>query len=281
MRAKPVDSKANGFAADGHTAFGEKIFDICATQSKPIIGPHGIYDHGTRVTEAFEARERGWCFRFRLPPSTAPANNLARPARVHAIGAMFDQVLEAANIRLDPMTCARYRRSRDLEIEVFDIKTGKARPTVILSGGETFIAALALAPVVESLSGKIRMDTIFIDEGFGSLDTENGAGTLDLVIQVLAALIEGSRAVAGSRKERGWDDRGVGIPRDRLAPDSLCPRRGAPDWSGISKECTSNFLALGPVPSKNAVENIVLIVMGCTALAVIVRSGPTHGRQNS
>ena len=68
-----------------------------------------------------------------------------------------------------------------------------------LAGGETFIAALALvlglAHVVEGLSGKIRMDTIFIDEGFGSLDTENGAGTLDQVLQVLAALTEGSRAV--------------------------------------------------------------------------------------
>jgi len=56
--------------------------------------------------------------------------------------------------------------------------------------------ALGLADVVESLSGKIRMDTIFIDESFGSLDTENGAGTLDQVIQVLAALTEGNRAVA-------------------------------------------------------------------------------------
>lgn len=113
-------------------------------------------------------------------------------------------------MRLDPMTRGRYRMTRGLEasgrrgkrgleIEVFDINTGKARPTATLSGGETFIAALALAlglaDVVESLSGKIRMDTIFIDEGFGSLDTENGAGTLDQVIQVLAALTEGSRAV--------------------------------------------------------------------------------------
>ncbi|MCB1299601.1 MAG: hypothetical protein KDB08_11560, partial [Microthrixaceae bacterium] len=127
-----------------------------------------------------------------------------------AIAAMFDRVLEAANVRLDPMTRGRYRLERGvegssgrgkrgLEIEAFDINTGKARPTSTLSGGETFISALALAlglaDVVESLSGKIRMDTIFIDEGFGSLDTENGAGTLDQVIQVLAALTEGSRAV--------------------------------------------------------------------------------------
>lgn len=137
-------------------------------------------------------------------------NDFKMTLETFAIGAMFDQVLDAANMRLDPMTRGRYRLARGLEasggrgkrgleIEVFDINTGKARPTATLSGGETFIAALALAlglaDVVESLSGKIRMDTIFIDEGFGSLDTENGAGTLDQVIQVLAALTEGSRAV--------------------------------------------------------------------------------------
>jgi exonuclease SbcC len=126
-----------------------------------------------------------------------------------AIGAMFDQVLEIANLRLGPMMANRYRLERDLEgagrgrrglgIQVFDIHTGKARPTTTLSGGETFIAALALAlglaDVVESASGKVRLDTIFIDEGFGSLDTENGSGTLDQVLQALNSLVSQNRAV--------------------------------------------------------------------------------------
>lgn len=125
-----------------------------------------------------------------------------------AIGAMFDQVLRAANLRIGPMTNNRYRLERDLEngrgrrglgIQVFDSHTGKARPTSTLSGGETFISALALAlglaDVVESASGKIRLDTIFIDEGFGSLDTENGSGTLDQVLQVLGTLVSQNRAV--------------------------------------------------------------------------------------
>ena len=127
-----------------------------------------------------------------------------------AIGAMFDQVLEAANLRLGPMTANRYRFERDQEgagrerrrglgIQVLDIFTGKARPTITLSGGETFIAALALAlglaDVVESTSGKVRLDTIFIDEGFGSLDTENESGTLDQVLQVLSSLVSQNRAI--------------------------------------------------------------------------------------
>lgn len=127
----------------------------------------------------------------------------------YAIGAMFDHVLESANLRLGPMSLSRYQLERDLEgsgrgnrglgIRVSDVHTGKSRPTNTLSGGETFIAALALAlglaDVVEGASGKVRLDTIFIDEGFGSLDTENGSGTLDQVLQVLNNLVSQSRAV--------------------------------------------------------------------------------------
>ncbi len=126
-----------------------------------------------------------------------------------AIGEMFDQVLEAANLRLGPMTSGRYKLERDLDgagrgsrglgIQVFDVHTGKSRATTTLSGGETFIAALSLAlglaDAVESASGKVRLDTIFIDEGFGSLDTENGSGTLDQVLQVLNSIVRQNRAV--------------------------------------------------------------------------------------
>ena len=107
------------------------------------------------------------------------------------------------------MTAKRYRLERDdegsgrgyqgLEVRVFDYHTGKSRPTTTLSGGETFIAALALAlglaDVVESESGKVRLDTIFIGEGFGSLDTANGSGTLDQVLQVLNSIVSQNRAV--------------------------------------------------------------------------------------
>ena len=127
-----------------------------------------------------------------------------------AIGAMFDQVLEAANLRLEPMTSGRYRLERDvqsaggrskrgLDIRVHDIETGRPRDLTTLSGGETFIAALSLAlglsDIVEASHGAIRLDTIFIDEGFGSLDTENDTGTLDRVLQVLQDIVGASRAV--------------------------------------------------------------------------------------
>lgn len=138
------------------------------------------------------------------------ANNAAKlDLETFAIGAMFDQVLQAANLRLQPMTSGRYSLEREFEgkgggrrglgICVHDIHTGQARATSTLSGGETFIAALSLAlglsDIVESVSGNIRLDTIFIDEGFGSLDTDNDTGTLDQVLQTLQDLVGNNRAV--------------------------------------------------------------------------------------
>ena len=155
-----------------------------------------------------------------LEARTAPLRDLARlfnaqnmhklDLETFAIGAMFDEVLRAANQRLGPMTAGRYTLEREVEvgsgrsrsglgIRVFDTHTGKSRPTATLSGGETFIAALALAlglsDVVESTSGKVRLDTIFIDEGFGSLDAENEAGTLEMVLDVLTSLAGRNRAI--------------------------------------------------------------------------------------
>jgi exonuclease SbcC len=145
-----------------------------------------------------------------LAEAFAGENPMRTPLETFAIGAMFDHVLDAANLRLDPMTAGRYRLERDaqalggrtkrgLDIRVHDIQTGRPREISTLSGGETFIAALSLAlglsDIVEMSHGRIRLDTIFIDEGFGSLDTENDSGTLDLVLQVLQQIVGRNRAV--------------------------------------------------------------------------------------
>ncbi len=123
-----------------------------------------------------------------------------------AIAAMFDEVLAAANLRLAPMTNQRYqlhrpsettggRAKRGLEIAVFDANTEKSRSTTSLSGGEGFQASLALAlglsDVVQQNSGGIKLDAIFIDEGFGTLDQE----TLDTALDTLCSLTGEMRAV--------------------------------------------------------------------------------------
>ena len=85
-------------------------------------------------------------------------------------------------------TEGRGNAQRGLDIAIDDANTGRPRPPSTLSGGETFIAALALAlglsDVVESTRGNVRLDTIFIDEGFGSLDS----ATLEEVVTILRRL---------------------------------------------------------------------------------------------
>ena len=122
------------------------------------------------------------------------------------LAAELEEIVEAANLRLSDMSSGRYTlrhsdavaargASSGLGLTVLDAHTGQARPAQSLSGGETFLASLALAlglaEVVTSRSGGVRLDTLFIDEGFGSLDAE----TLDLAMRTLDELRQGGRTV--------------------------------------------------------------------------------------
>lgn len=118
----------------------------------------------------------------------------------------FSTILYYANKRLIKMTSGRYYFLRQLEtldkrkqsglgLDIMDEYTGKSRQVSTLSGGESFKASLALAlglaDVVREESGGITLDTIFIDEGFGTLDEES----LDLTLDTLVELEEGGRLV--------------------------------------------------------------------------------------
>jgi exonuclease SbcC len=124
----------------------------------------------------------------------------------YVLTARLEQVVAAANERLDPMTGGRYalehtvaRAARDrrggLGLLVRDGWTGQSRDPRTLSGGETFQASLALAlglaDVVGQESGGVEMHTLFVDEGFGSLDPD----ALDEVMDVLDGLRAGGRVV--------------------------------------------------------------------------------------
>lgn len=124
----------------------------------------------------------------------------------YVLASYFEEILRAANIRFLKMTAGRYEmsrmetigdgRSRDnLEIQIFDYYTGKYRPVKTLSGGESFKASLSLAlgmsDVIQSFHGGIRVDTLFIDEGFGTLDGES----LDQACETLETLVEKDRLV--------------------------------------------------------------------------------------
>jgi len=118
----------------------------------------------------------------------------------------FVRVVEAANLRLDRMSSGRYHLERveqggrkndrvGLGLHVVDRYTGKSRSTTSMSGGETFYTSLALAlglaDVVRAEAGGVELDTIFIDEGFGSLDQER----LEEVMGVIDELRNGNRTV--------------------------------------------------------------------------------------
>ena len=124
----------------------------------------------------------------------------------YVLAALLDDVLRAASLRLAAMSRGRYqlqrredladaRRAGGLDLEVFDEYTGRTRPASTLSGGEGFMASLSLAlglsDVVQAYAGGVQLDTLFIDEGFGSLDPES----LDMAMKALIDLQQRGRTV--------------------------------------------------------------------------------------
>ncbi|RIL69181.1 SMC family ATPase, partial [Staphylococcus devriesei] len=109
----------------------------------------------------------------------------------------LERIIQQANIRLANMSGKRYQLQRSqtvsqgysgLEINVFDFYSNKARHISSLSGGETFQASLALAlglsEVVQQESGGITLESMFIDEGFGTLDQETLETALDTLLKL-------------------------------------------------------------------------------------------------
>ena len=118
----------------------------------------------------------------------------------------FDRILRRANTHLMRMSGGKYdlkrreissdlRSQSGLELDVIDHYNGTERSVRTLSGGESFIASLSLAlglsEEVQMSAGGIRLDTMFVDEGFGSLDED----TLNQAMQALSSLADGSRLV--------------------------------------------------------------------------------------
>ncbi|MFE1485380.1 AAA family ATPase [Streptomyces fimicarius] len=140
-----------------------------------------------------------------LAAGTSADNERKMRLEAYVLAARLEQVAAAATARLLQMSSGRYTlvhsdartggRRAGLGLHVVDAWTGSERDTATLSGGETFFASLALAlglaDVVTEEAGGVRLDTLFIDEGFGSLDDQ----TLDEVLDVLDSLRERDRSV--------------------------------------------------------------------------------------
>ena len=146
----------------------------------------------------------------------------------------FDRILGRANVHLMKMSGGKYdlkrRKTQDslrgqigLDLDVIDHYNGTVRSVRSLSGGESFIASLSLAlgmsEEVQSSSGGVRLDTMFVDEGFGSLDDE----TLQQAMGALRSLTESNRLVGiishvGELKSR--IDRQILVTKDRSGGSS-------------------------------------------------------------
>ncbi|MEU3727335.1 SbcC/MukB-like Walker B domain-containing protein, partial [Streptomyces sp. NPDC031705] len=141
-----------------------------------------------------------------LTAGTSADNERKMRLEAYVLAARLEQVAAAATVRLLRMSGGRYtlvhsdarasgRGRSGLGLHVVDAWTGSERDTATLSGGETFFCSLALAlglaDVVTDEAGGMRLDTLFIDEGFGSLDEQ----ALDEVLDVLDSLRERDRSV--------------------------------------------------------------------------------------
>lgn len=118
----------------------------------------------------------------------------------------FDSIIRKANIRLLTMSDGQYelvrrsdaetlKKNEGLALDVIDHFNGSSRSVSTLSGGESFMASLCLAlglsDEIQSSNGGIKLDTMFVDEGFGSLDGE----ALDRALSALTSLSQGNRLV--------------------------------------------------------------------------------------
>ena len=197
----------------------DEVYDTAVEKRDNLVGSLAAWDKETKHIETTlasleeleksmgEARE-GITFLSRL-------NDLANGGEQgfknvtferYVLGAILDEVVYAANLRLQKMSRSRYslersdytgggRGKQGLDLAVMDTFTGQSRPANTLSGGETFLAsmalALGLADVIQSYAGGIHMDTMFIDEGFGTLDPD----TLELAMETLVQLQSSGRLI--------------------------------------------------------------------------------------
>ncbi|WP_371530465.1 SMC family ATPase [Streptomyces sp. NBC_01283] len=178
-------------AATRRCAELDRLSERSAAGARRIAPLRGAYDRVARLAG--------------LAAGTSADNDRKMRLESYVLAARLEQVAAAATARLRRMSSGRYtlvhsddrtgRGRSGLGLHVVDAWTGRERDTSTLSGGETFFASLALAlglaDVVTDEAGGVRLDTLFIDEGFGSLDDQ----TLDEVLDVLDSLRERDRSV--------------------------------------------------------------------------------------
>lgn len=196
-----------------------EVYDTAVEQRDDLVGSLAAWDKETKHIEttlaSLETLEQAMGEAREEVTFLSRLNDLANGGEQgfknvtferYVLGAILDEVVYAANLRLQTMSRNRYslersdytgggRGKQGLDLAVMDAFTGQSRPANTLSGGETFLAsmalALGLADVIQSYAGGIHMDTMFIDEGFGTLDPD----TLELAMETLVQLQSSGRLI--------------------------------------------------------------------------------------
>ncbi|MEO2075351.1 MAG: SMC family ATPase [Bacillus sp. (in: firmicutes)] len=165
-----------------------------------------IYSKVESLNEQMKVLEERYKLIGHLYEISKGQNNFRITFERYVLAAFLDDILREANVRLRKMTSGRFQLLRKtdrakgnaqsgLELLVFDQYTGQERHVKTLSGGESFKAslslALGLADVVQSYAGGVSLETMFIDEGFGTLDPES----LDQAIEALMDIQSSGRLV--------------------------------------------------------------------------------------
>jgi exonuclease SbcC len=206
--AEPVELDGAKQALSAASGARDAARDARATLAAHLTTAEGLLSQARAAHESSAALEARFEVVQRLANTVhgLPPNTMAMRLESFVLAAELEEIVLAANARLRQMTGGRYllehsdeRAARGaqsgLGLAILDQHTGVARPTQSLSGGETFLASLALAlglaEVVTGRAGGITLDTLFIDEGFGSLDSE----TLEIAMGTLDSLRAGGRTI--------------------------------------------------------------------------------------
>ncbi|TFB90827.1 SMC family ATPase [Cryobacterium algoricola] len=193
--AAAAEARDEAFAVQGTLAVRGKELAVVVTEARALIATSA-----TLLVTQTQVRELAAVVHGEEP------NTKRMKLETYVLAAQLEEIILAANGRLRDMTGGRYALEHDdslqyrgtqsgLGLAILDQHTGRARPTQSLSGGETFLASLALAlglaEVVSHQAGGIALDTLFVDEGFGSLDSE----TLETAMSTLDGLRAGGRTI--------------------------------------------------------------------------------------
>ena len=237
--AQPVDFDAAGRAlAEAEEALAQRRAERQALSTRAEVNRSALKRLRAEAVRLGRVRaEFGLCDNLYRTVSGQLAGAERISLETYVLQYYFRRVVAAANQRLTRMSAGRFylecrmeegkKNTRSgLGLNVLDAYTNRERDVKTLSGGESFLASLALAlgfaDVVQASSGGVRLDTMFIDEGFGTLDEE----TLSRAMAALTRLTEGDRLVGVISH----------VAQLRESIDSQIIVRGSPSGSRLSME---------------------------------------------